>query len=163
MSVRCAPPLVGPRDVATAECDTSGHGAEDGFVSLWVLYWALIVLFLAGFGIDLWRGVAVRRSIQEQAEAGAAAGANAVPEDTFRRSGDVVIDDELAELLAGQTLLAHEEFDLIDDWAVTVADGEVTGEGTATVDFTLVKLFLPAEKPLQIDAAATAAPRIGGP
>jgi hypothetical protein len=123
----------------------------------------LAVLFLAGFAVDLWRGVAVRRSRVEQAEAAAAAGANAVDEDVFRTTGEVVIDPALAEVLAGQNLASQDEADLVETAAVTVDPGtqEVTVILSTTVDFTLVHVFLPGEEPLQVDVAASAAPRIG--
>ena len=138
-------------------------GDEPGFVSIWVLYWSLAVLFLAGFAVDLWRGVAVRRSLVEQAEAAAAAGANGVDEEVFRATGQVVIDPALAEALAAQNLASQEEADLVEAVAVTVdpATQEVTVALSTTVDFTLVHVFLPGEEPLQVDVAASAAPRIG--
>ena len=139
--------------------------AEGGYVSLWVLYWALSVLFIAGFGVDLWRGVGVRRSLVEQAEAAAAAGANGVDTDVFRATGDVVIDPALAEALARQTLAAQGEFGLVDSAAVSVdpATQEVTVIVQGEVEFTLVRLFLPGEAPLVVGVSATAGPRIGEP
>jgi hypothetical protein len=140
-------------------------GAEDGTVTLWVLYWSLSVLFIAGFGLDLWRGVAVRRSLVEQAEAAAAAGANGVDVDTFRTSGEVTIDPGLADALARQTLAAQGDADLVESAVITVdpAVPEVTVQLAATVDFTLVKVFLAGEAPLGIGVEASAAPRIGEP
>jgi Flp pilus assembly protein TadG len=138
---------------------------EEGSVSLWVLYWSFIMLFIAGFGVDLWRGVAVRRSLVEQAEAAASAGANGVDTDTFRLTGDVVIDPALAEALANETLAAQGEVELVESATVSVdeATQEVTVELTAEVDFTLIKVFLSGEEPIVVDVAASAAPRIGTP
>ncbi len=148
-----------------AEDRAPGAGRERGSVSLWVLYWSLSVLFIAGFGLDLWRGVGIRRGLMEQAEAAAAAGANGVDTDVFRTTGDVVIDPALADALARQTLSAQGEADLIDTIAVAVdpATQEVTVELTAEVPFTLVQVFLSGEAPLQVGVSASAAPRIGEP
>lgn len=138
---------------------------ERGSVTLWVLYWSLSVLFIAGFGLDLWRGVSTRRSLLEQAEAAAAAGANGVDTEAFRTTGAVVVDPAIADLLARQTLAAQDESDLIDDAVISVdgATQEVTVELTGEIDFTLIKVFLSGEAPLSIGVSASAAPRIGDP
>ncbi|MEL7207617.1 MAG: hypothetical protein AAGK32_05205, partial [Actinomycetota bacterium] len=130
-----------------------------------VLYWSFSVLFIAGFGLDLWRGVSTRRSLMEQAEAAAAAGANGVDTDVFRTTGDVVVDPSLADALVRQTLAAQGETGLIDSVLVSVdgATQEVTVELTGEVEFTLIKVFLSSEAPLQVGVAASAAPRIGEP
>jgi hypothetical protein len=145
------------------------EGAEDrgeeGSVSLWVLYWSISILFIAGFGLDLWRGVAVRRALVEQAEAAAAAGANGVDTESFRTTGVVTIDPALADALARETLAAQGELDLVETAVVRVdgATQEVTVQLTAAVDFTLIKVFLSDEAPLEVAVEASAAPRIGGP
>lgn len=150
-------------DGATPE--PRAEGRERGSVSLWVLYWSLSILFIAGFGLDLWRGVSTRRSLVEQAEAAAAAGANGVDTDVFRTTGDVVVDPALADALVRQTLAAQGETGLIDSVSVSVdgATQEVTVELTGQVEFTLVKVFLSSEAPLEVGVSASAAPRIGQP
>jgi hypothetical protein len=136
---------------------------ERGTVVLWVLYWSLSVLFIAGFGLDLWRGVSVRRSLLEQAEAAASAGANAVDAETFRRTGNVVIDPAVADALARENLATQGDADLVDMASVTVdpATQEVTVQLEGEVPFTLVKVFLSDEAPLRVGVTARAAPRIG--
>ncbi len=140
-----------------------GDDGQRGSVTLWVLYWSLSVLFISGFGLDLWRGVSVRRSLVEQAEAAASAGANAVDVETFRRTGEVVIDPGLADEMARANLRAQGDADLVDRAQITVDPGtqEVTVTLEAAVDFTLVKVFLSGEAPLQVGVTARAAPRIG--
>ena len=143
----------------------SGEAREEGSVTLWVLYWALSVLFIAGFGLDLWRGVSTRRSLLEQAEAAAAAGANGVDTDVFRTTGDVIVDPAMADALARQNLAAQGEADLVRSARVSV-DGvtqEVTVELTSEIDFTLIRVFLSGQAPLEIGVSASAAPRIGDP
>lgn len=140
-----------------------GDDGERGSVTLWVLYWSLSVLFISGFGLDLWRGVSVRRSLVEQAEAAASAGANAVDAETFRRTGEVVIDPGLADEMARANLRAQGDADLVDNAQITVdpATQEVAVSLEADVDFTLVKVFLSDEAPLRVGVTARAAPRIG--
>jgi len=157
--------------ISTGACATKdGDGAdqnrgERGSVTLWVLYWALSVLFIAGFGLDLWRGVSTRRALLEQAEAAAAAGANGIDTEVFRSTGEVAIDAPLADALARQNLAAQGEADLVESAVVSVdqATQEVTVQLTTRVEFTLVKVFLSAEAPLEVGVTASAAPRIGQP
>ncbi len=144
---------------------TEGARSESGTVTLWVLFWALSVLFISGFGLDLWRGVAIRRGLLEQAEAAASAGANGVDAETFRQTGEIVIDPALADALARDNLAAQSEAGLVDSAVVTVdsATQEVTVELRAEVPFTLVKVFLSGEAPLEVGVSARAVPRIGAP
>lgn len=141
------------------------RAGERGSVSIWIIMWMLCLLFIAGFGLDLWRGIAVRRALAEQASAAAAAGANAVDLDVFRDTGEVVVDPRLAEALAVENLAAQGETDLVDDAVVSVdpATQEVTVTLSGTVEFTLVRIFMAGEPPLAVDVTATAAPRIGEP
>ena len=143
----------------------SNHDHERGSVSIWVLLWAMSVLFIAGFGVDLWRGVSVRRSLNEQAEAAAAAGANAVDITEFRATGEVVLDPALADALARDNLAAQGDNDLVETAVITVdpLTQEVTVQLTSSVDFTLLKVFLAGEPPITVGATASAAPRIGNP
>ncbi len=138
---------------------------EAGSVSIWVLMWMLCLLFIAGIGLDLWRGITVRHALSEQAQAAAAAGANGIDLDTFRQTGDVTIDPTLAEALAAENLAAQSQAGLIDSAIVSVdpATQEVTVTLSGTVEFTLVKIFMTGEPPLAVDVTATAAPRIGQP
>ncbi len=147
-----------------ADPEAEDRVGERGSVTLWVLYWSLAILFISGFSLDLWRGVSVRRGLQEQAEAAAAAGANAVDADVFRITGRVVIDPARADALARANLAAQSDAALIENATVTVdpATQQVTVELRAKVPFTLVKVFLSGEEPLQVGARARAAPRIGG-
>lgn len=139
--------------------------SERGSVTLWVLYWSFSVMFIAGFGVDLWRGVSVRRTLVEQAEAAASAGANGVDQDVFRQTGDIVIDPAVADVLARQTLAAQGDAALVETAVVSVdpATQQVSVQLSAQVDFTLIKVFLSSEAPLEVDVTASAAPRIGQP
>jgi hypothetical protein len=77
----------------------------------------------------------------------------------------VVIDAELAEIIARQTLASQGEADLVGTAVVSVDETtqEVTVELSGEVDFTLIKVFLSDEEPLVVDVTASAAPRIGVP
>jgi len=143
----------------------SNHASEQGTVTLWVLYWAIIVLFISGFAIDLWRGVSVRRALVEQAEAAAAAGANGIDEQTFRSTGEVVLDADSVLALVNDSLRRQGETELVDQASVAIGDDgrQVTVSVSGEVDFTLVRLFLSDQDPLRIDVSATASPVVPGP
>ena len=136
---------------------------ERGSVSIWVLFWAIGLLFIAGFGLDLWRGVSVRRALSDQANAAAAAGANGIDEAHFRATGEVIIDPDLAVTLASDNLTQHGDRELVDSAIVTVdpLTQRVSVELTSDVDFTLINIFLAGEPPITVGATAAAAPRIG--
>ena len=60
-----------------------------GTVTLWVLGLCVVVLFLGGLGLDLWRGIATRRELSAMADAVATAAANGVDEQALRADGTV--------------------------------------------------------------------------
>ena len=57
----------------------------------------LLLFALGGISLDLWRGFSARRSLATAADAAALAGASAVDEEAYRRSGVVQLDPALAE------------------------------------------------------------------
>ena len=57
---------------------------ERGTMTLWVLGLCIAVLFLGGLSLDLWRVIAVRRSLVAMADAGATAGANGLDQAALR-------------------------------------------------------------------------------
>lgn len=141
------------------------RGNESGSVTLWVLYWSVIVLFISGFAVDLWRGVSTRRALVEQAEAAAAAGANGIDEAVFRATGDVELNPDLVIQLVQQSLVSQGESHLVDEAAIRLdpETNEVTVAIVGEIDFTLVRIFLSDEEPLRLEVSASAAPRIGRP
>jgi len=147
-------------DTADTAETAAPEATEQASVTLWVLYWALIVLFISGFSIDLWRGVAVRRSLVEQAEAAASAGANGIDEELFRSTGEVALDHDKVLALVNDNLAHQGEYELIDHITVQIAENrnEVTVTVSGSIDFTLVRLFLSDEAPLTLNVSASASP-----
>ena len=72
-------------------------GDESGTITLWLLGVCLLLFALGGISLDLWRGFSARRSMASAADAAALAGASAIDEDAYRRTGVVQLDPALAE------------------------------------------------------------------
>ena len=134
-----------------------GRG-ERGFVTLWVLGLAMVLLFVGGLALDLWRAFSERRAIAATADAAAVAGASGIDEGAFRRDGTVRLDPSRAEALAYASLDAQTDVRAMRSATVTADPGRVTVTATGEVTFTLLRIFMAGE-PLQISVSAGADPR----
>lgn len=130
---------------------------ERGTVTLYVLGLCVSVLFLGGLSVDLWRVVAVRRDLATMADAAAAAGADGVDEDALRR-GEVLLDPDLALLLAREHLEAQSDAGIIDDMKIETHGPVATVTLRSTVSFTLLGVFLEGGA-FDVRATADAEPR----
>jgi Flp pilus assembly protein TadG len=130
---------------------------ERGAMTLWVLGLCIAVLFLGGLSLDLWRVIAVRRSLVAMADAGATAGANGLDEDALRR-GVLRVDPVLARALASATLREQSGWSGVDGAEVDVAGNRVTVTVRAHVGFTLLGIFVRGD-PVDVEASASAEPR----
>ena len=126
-------------------------------MTLWVLGLCIAVLFLGGLSLDLWRVIAVRRSIVAMADAGATAGANGLDPNALR-SGVLRIDPVLARADARDALRAQSGWPAVDSAAVDVNGNRVTVTVRARVDFTLLGIFVHGD-PVEVQASASAEPR----
>ncbi|MEE9473978.1 MAG: pilus assembly protein TadG-related protein [Acidimicrobiia bacterium] len=82
---------------------------ERGAAMLWVLGLSVIVLFLGGISLDLWRAFEVRQDLAALADSAAAAGASQIDVDVFRSSGEVVLDVRAAEAAALASIAAQQD------------------------------------------------------
>ena len=130
---------------------------ERGTMTLWVLGLCIAVLFLGGLSLDLWRVIAVRRSLVAMADAGATAGANGLDTGALR-DGRIRLDPSLARGEAGDALRAQSGWSHVDAAVVEVADTRVTVTLRARVDFTLLGIFVHGD-PVEVQASSSAAPR----
>lgn len=133
---------------------------ERGAAMLWVLGLSVIVLFLGGISLDLWRAFEVRQDLAALADSAAAAGASQIDVDVFR-SGEVVLDVRAAEAAALASIAAQQ-----DASRVTVAPDitfndpglptriSVTLEGE--LRFTLLKILPLDEDSIPVRATSTA-------
>jgi hypothetical protein len=130
---------------------------ERGAMTLWVLGLCVAVLFLGGLSLDLWRVIAVRRSLVAMADAGATAGANGLDPDALRR-GVLRVDPILARVQASEALRQQSGWSAVDAVDIEVAGNRVTVTVRAHVGFTLLGIFV-HDDPVEVGASASAEPR----
>lgn len=135
---------------------------EDGTLVLWFLGLCLLLLTIAGLGIDLWRGFSERRALVGIADAAAFAGASGIDEAHFRTTGVVRLEPSRARSLARRSVAAQSDDRSLVAAAVTVdpAASAVTVVVSGEVPLTLLRLL--TLEPLEVTAVATAQPQLGG-
>ena len=126
-------------------------------MTLWVLGLCIAVLFLGGLSLDLWRVIAVRRSLVAMADAGATAGANGIDEGALRQGGAASRSDP-RPCARPEALEAQAGWDAVEAADIDVAGNRVTVTVQAHVDFTLLGIFVHGD-PIEVDASASAEPR----
>lgn len=138
----------------------AGRG-EDGVVTLWVLAVCAMVLFVGGITLDLWRGVATQRAVSAAVDGAAVAGASGLDEPAFRGSGGEVVqlDPALARELAAESLAAQPASEKLIDVDIEVTPARITVRAGRRMEFTLLKVFLPREEPLLVQASSSVDPR----
>lgn len=135
---------------------------EAGSVALWMLGLSVALLFLGGISVDLWRSMAIRRTLAGTVDAAAVAGAAAVDEAHFRATGEVRLDPGTAREAVLRSFGAQAgSLEAVD---VHVPDDgtAVTVRATQRVDLTLMRVLLPGEQ-LTVSVTATSGPRVGQP
>lgn len=134
---------------------------EDGVVTLWVLAVCAMVLFVGGITLDLWRGVATQRAVSAAVDGAAVAGASGLDEPAFRGSGGEVVqlDLALARELAAESLAAQPASEKLIDVDIEVTPARITVRAGRRMEFTLLKVFLPREEPLLVQASSSVDPR----
>jgi Flp pilus assembly protein TadG len=131
---------------------------ERGTTTLWVIGLCLMVLFLGGLSLDLWRVITVRRSLVAMAGAGATAGADGLDPNALRRD-ELALDPQLARADADAALRAQSGWRAVDAADVAVTPGLVTVTLQAHVSFTLLGIFVHGD-PVTVRVAASAEPRV---
>lgn len=133
--------------------------ADRGSVTLWVLGLTVMMLFIGGISLDLWRAFSERRALAGIADGAAVAGANGVDVPHFRSTTEVRLDPGLAERLATDNLAAQ-----LDTRSLVEADVSATPDVVAvtvvgTVDFTLLRVLMGGDD-FEVTVQATAEPRL---
>lgn len=131
---------------------------EEGTVTLWALGLCVMLLFLGGISLDLWRVFSERRALSGAVDAAAIAGASGIDEEAFRESGALLLDPERAESLAWANLAAQSDDRSLVSADVAATPEEVTVEATGSVEFTLLGVLMPGEAPFTVQVTATARP-----
>ncbi len=134
-----------------------GHD-DRGSITLWVLGLTVMMLFIGGIALDLWRAFSERRALAGIADGAAVAGANGVDIEWFRETSGVRLDPALAEQLASDNLLAQLDTRSLVGSEVSATTDDVTVTVTGTVDFTLLRVFM-GDDEFEVTVEATAEPR----
>lgn len=132
--------------------------SERGSITLWLLGLCVVLLFVGGLALDLWRALAERQALAGAADAAVAAASAELDEDAFRTDGTVVLDPEAARRRARE-----EAAERLSDPQGHVLEASATAEqvrvrvGTE-LDLTLLMLLRPTADPLRVEVDAAAAP-----
>jgi len=137
------------------------RGDQDGTISLWVLGLSVMVLLLGGISLDLWRAFSERRALASTADAAAVAGAGALDEFEYRRTGTVQLLPALAERRAWDSLNRALERRALRSAQVAATTSRVTITVDGRVGFTLLGLVAPGEA-VTVTVHAAATPRASG-
>ncbi len=138
-----------------------GTCRESGTITLWLLGVCLLLFALGGISLDLWRGFSARRSLATAADAAALAGASAVDEEAYRRSGVVQLDPALAESRARTHIARQLDADALRNGDVHADQEAVTVVVRGEIGFTLLGVVDPGGE-LAVKVTATATPRRAG-
>ncbi|MGH2711488.1 MAG: pilus assembly protein TadG-related protein [Actinomycetota bacterium] len=133
--------------------------SEEGTVTLWSLGLCIMLLFVGGLSLDLWRVFSERRALAGIVDASAIAGASGIDEEHFRLTGEIRLEPQRAEELALANLAAQGDDRSLAGAAVSATTQEVTVQAEGSVQFTLLKVLMPDGEPFTIEVAATATPR----
>ena len=130
---------------------------ERGTVTLWVLGLCVVVFFLGGLGLDLWRGIATRRELSAMADSVATAAANGVDEQALRADGTVRLDPARVRAIADETLTRDDRASGLRAVSLQVAGDDVVVTLEDEVPFSLLGVFVHGE-PFTVRVTATASP-----
>ncbi len=135
---------------------------SEGFVTIWILGLCVILLFLGGISLDLWRAFSDRRVLAAIVDAAAVAGASDLDREHVRTQSQaghpvVRLDEHAARRRAEEYLAIHARKLRIQDASVTFSPDltEITVTASAVSNLTLVRILLPGEAPLTLKVTST--------
>ena len=134
----------------------SGWRDEGGSITLWVLGLCVMMLFVGGIALDLWRAFSERRALAGMVDAAVVAGSSGIDTAYFRETSQLRLDPTLAEELAVQNLEAQQDDRALTDAQVMATPEEIFVSATGQVDFTLLRIFMADEEPFTVSVSATA-------
>ena len=135
--------------------------AERGSVTLFVLGLCVLVLFVGGLALDLWRAFSERLALASAADAAAVAGAGALDAEHFRRTGETRLDPALAERRALDAIASQADRRSLTGAVADASAEEMTVTATGRVEFTLLRIFLAGENLFTVTVSSTADARRG--
>ena len=135
---------------------------ERGQVTVWMLGLAVMLLFLGGLSLDLWRAFTQRQDLANAVEAAAIAGGSGIDEARFRTTGTLALAPQRAEQLALTNLRSQPVFLRLDSAQVNATEAQVEVVATSTVQFSLLRVLLPNDRPFTVRVRAVSVPRESG-
>lgn len=115
---------------------------DRGSITLWILGLTIMVLFLAGISLDLWRAFEVREDLAAMADSAANAGASQVDGATYRDTGMLELDASAAIAVANSSLDAQQDSGRITNRTIRTSGAVLTVRLDGEVGFTLLRIFL---------------------
>lgn len=115
---------------------------ERGSITLWVLGLTVMVLFLGGISLDLWRAFEMREDLASMADSAANAGASRVDGAGYRETGTLELDALAAAAAADANLNAQQDSGRISTRTITASGPVLTVQLEGEVGFTLLRIFL---------------------
>lgn len=131
---------------------------DGGSVTLWLLGLCVVLLFVGGLSLDLWRAFSERRALAGAVDAAAVAGASGLDVTPFRDGDAVRLDPDAAERRAWATLRSQTDTAALTSASVSASATAVTVSASGRVELTLLRTLLPDLAPLQIRVTATSEP-----
>jgi hypothetical protein len=128
---------------------------------LWVLGLAVMVLFLGGISLDLWRAFEMREDLAAMADSAANAGASQVDGATYRETGTLRLDGPAAAAAADANLDAQQDAGRITARDIVPSGPVLTVQLEGEVEFTLLRIFLgPGSVTISATGSAEAFPAL---
>jgi Flp pilus assembly protein TadG len=126
---------------------------------VWCLLLALLLLPLGGLTIDLWRGIAVQRSLQSAAEDAATAGSSGIDVLQYRTTGCLLLDPAAAVPLAQANLASQSDLGPLAAVNIFVNPNgqQISVRLQENVHLTLLSL-VEGDRPLVVTATASSSP-----
>ena len=134
---------------------------DEGSVTLWMLGLVAMLVFLAGISVDLWRTTMTHNRLTSTADSAATAGATAVDLEYLRDNpeADPILDPGLAIARACAYVIENRPA-LGGCPGANIQVAPVAGSVTVTVrqdvELSLLKLLMPGEPPIAVQAIGTA-------
>lgn len=132
------------------------RSSDRGSVTIWVLGLSMLLLVFGGLALDYWRALALQRELASVADSAAIAAASGIDEESYRATGDVVLEPSRARSLA-DAAVSWQGID-VQSVDVVVNATSVSVTLTAAVELGLLGVFVDQEEPLTVRGSATAVP-----
>ena len=134
---------------------------ERGFITPIGLGVCIMLFFIGGLSLDLWRAFAVQRAVSAAVDGAAVAGSSGIDEEVFRDSdgSTVQLDPDRAQSLASENLGVQPNSETFVEVAIETSPESITVRAGRPVSFTLLKVLLVGEPPVIMRASATVDPR----